>query len=171
MNVFDFAMKMEKDGKTYYEKLAGQARLAGLRSIFTHLAQDEQKHYEIFRDLQSGGKAPTMQESTALAEAQNVFADLVKDSAIATGGKDDLVAYQQAMQLEADSFRLYEDAAAKEATAEVKALLLKIAEEEHRHFIILENIYHFANAPNQYLAWGEFSNLGQFRQFGRKVDA
>jgi hypothetical protein len=28
----------------------------------------------------------------------------------------------------------------------------------------------FANAPNQYLAWGEFSNLEEFRQFGREVD-
>jgi len=73
------------------------------------------------------------------------------------------------MKLEADSFRLYEDAATKEAGAEVKSLLLKVAEEEHKHFNILENIYRFVNAPNRYLAWGEFSNLGEFRQFGRQV--
>jgi hypothetical protein len=26
------------------------------------------------------------------------------------------------------------------------------------------------NAPNQYLAWREFSNLDEFRNFGRDVD-
>jgi len=171
MNVFDFAMQMETDGKAYYEKLARQTDQAGLKTIFTRLAEDEQKHYEIFQALRTSGKAPAMQESTALAEAQNLFAELLKGSASSPGSKDDLAAYRQAMKLEADSFRYYEDAAAKEATAEVKGLLLKIAAEEHKHFNILENIYHFINAPNQYLAWGEFSNLGQFRQFGRQVDA
>ena len=170
MNVFDFAMKMEADGKAYYERLARQTSLAGLRTIFTRLAEDEQKHYEIFQALRTSGKAPTMPESTALADAQNIFAELLKDAGGAAGNEDDLAAYQQAMKLEADSFRLYEDAATKETGAEVKSLLLKVAEEEHKHFNILENIYRFVNAPNRYLAWGEFSNLGEFRQFGRQVD-
>lgn len=169
MNVFDFAMRMETDGKAYYEQLARQASQTGLRTIFTRLAEDEQKHYDTFQALRTGGNVPAMPESTALAEAQNIFAELMKGAAVNTGGADDLAAYRHAMQLEADSFRLYEDAAAKETAAEVKALLLKIAGEEHKHFNILENIYHFVNAPNQYLSWGEFSNLGEFRQFGRKI--
>jgi rubrerythrin len=74
------------------------------------------------------------------------------------------------MKLEADSFRLYEDAAEKEENKDVKAILLRIAEEEHKHFEVLENIYDFVNAPNQFLAWREFSNLDEFRNFGRDVD-
>lgn len=171
MNVFDFAMKMEMDGKAYYERLARQASLAGLQTIFTRLAEDEQKHYEIFQALRTSDKVPTMPESTALADARNIFAELLKGATIATGCKDDLAAYRQAMKLEADSFRLYEDAAAKESADDVRTLLLKIAGEEHKHFNILENIFQFVNAPNQYLAWGEFSNLEEFRQFGRDVDA
>jgi len=171
MNVFDFAMKMEMDGKAYYEKLARQTSLVGLQTIFTRLAVDEQKHYEIFQALRTSDKAPAMQESTTLADARNIFAELLKGAAITTGCKDDLAAYQQAMKLEVDSFRLYEDAAAKETRDDVRTLLLKIAGEEHKHFNILENIFQFVNAPNQYLAWGEFSNLEEFRQFGRDVDA
>jgi hypothetical protein len=34
----------------------------------------------------------------------------------------------------------------------------------------VQNIYDFVNAPTQYLAWGEFSNLDEFRQFGRDLD-
>jgi rubrerythrin len=134
MSVFDFAMKMEIDGKAYYEKLARQTSLVGLRTIFTRLAEDEQTHYEIFRALQAGSKAPALPQSTALADAQNVFAELLSGAIAPVGSKDDLEAYRHAMQLEADSFRLYEDAAAKETAPDVRSLLLKIAGEEHKHF-------------------------------------
>jgi len=170
MNVFDFAMKMEMDGKAYYEKLARETAVAGLKTIFTRLAEDEQKHYETYEALKSGVKAPAMKETTVLEEAQNIFTLLPKGEATLREVSGDLEAYQYAMKIETDSFRLYEDAAAKENDLEVKALLLKIAGEEHKHFNILGNIYHFVNAPNQYLAWREFSNLDEFRQFGRKVD-
>jgi len=171
MNVFDFAMKMETDGKAYYEKLARETSLSGLRGIFTQLAADEAKHYEIFAALKSGGQAPSMRETTILEEVKNVFAGLSREATALQGAQADLAAYQQAMKLESDSFRLYEDAAAKEQNAGVKALLLQIAGEEHKHFNVLANIFQFVNAPNQYLAWREFSNLDEFHQFGRDVDA
>jgi len=171
MNVFDFAMRMEVDGKAYYEKLARETPLPGLRTIFTRLAEDEQKHYETFKTLKGGGKAPAMPATTILADVKNVFEDLSGEQSALQGAKGDLEAYLHAMKLEEDSFRLYEDAAARETEKDVKALLLQIAGEEHKHFDVLGNIYHFVNAPNQYLAWREFSNLDEFRQFGRDVDA
>ena len=168
MNIFDFAIKMEQDGKAYYEKLAKNATLPGLQTIFTRLAEDEQKHYDIFLALKGGEKNLAMADSTSLEFAKNIFAALSKESGDAV--KDDLDSYRHAMQLEAESFRLYESAAKAEEEEGTKRLLLKVAAEEHKHFQILENIYSFANAPNQFLAWGEFSNLDEFRNFGREVD-
>jgi rubrerythrin len=108
-----------------------------------------------------------MADTTVLEEAKNVFEDLATDKSALVQLKDDLAGYQHAMKLEADSFRLYEEAASKESDPRIKALVLKIASEEQKHFNILQNIFDFVNAPNQYLAWGEFSNLGEFRNFGR----
>ena len=170
MNVFDFAMQMEDNGYEYYTGLARAATLPGLKTIFTDLAEDEKKHREIFRALKEGTPAPATPGSTALVNAKNVFLLLPRGEEGLQGITDALPAYQHAMQLEADSFRFYEDAAAKESDADVKALLLKIAGEEHQHFNILENLYNFVNAPNQHLEWGEFSNLGEFRQYGRDTD-
>jgi len=170
MNVFEFAMTMEMDGKAYYEKLARETLLPGLNKIFTQLAEDEQKHYEIFQELNSGKKVSTRPETKSLDQAKKIFPELTRDEIALKGGLSDIDAYEHAMKLEADSFRLYEEAAAKEKDPEVKALLLKIADEEHKHFNILGNIYHFVNAPNQYLAWGEFSNIEEFHQFGRDDD-
>jgi rubrerythrin len=170
MNVFDFAMDMEDAGRDYYENMANNAFLPGLKSIFMSLAEDERKHYLIFQKLKAGIKAESFENSTVIETARNVFKNLPRDASALKGIHDTLTAYQHAMKLEADSFRLYEDVAAKETDDSVKNLLLKIAAEEHKHFNVLENLYHFVNAPNQHLAWGEFSNLDEFRQFGRDVD-
>jgi len=171
MDVFDYAMQVEADGKAYYEKLAGQTSVPGLKTIFTGLAEDEQKHYEIFQQLKMRGGTPTMQDSTILAQSKNVFAKLPREFTSLSGLEGTLAAYQQAMKVEADSFRFYESAASKEENPATKELLLKIAEEEHKHFTVLENVYQFVKAPSEYLAWGEFSNLDEFRQFGRDTDS
>ena len=170
MSVFDFAMKMEEDGKHYYEKLAETTSLAGLKTVFTRLAADEQKHFETIQQLKTSGSPPAMQASTILEEAKNIFEELPQQAQTLKRVDADLEAYQHAMKIEADSFRFYEEAADKEQDPATSSLLLQIAAEEHKHFNILENIFQFANAPNQYLAWAEFSNLEEFRQFGRNVD-
>jgi len=170
MNVFDFAIKMELDGKAFYEKLARETNVVGLQSIFVQLAADEQKHYETFMALKGKAQATAMEETPVLEQAKNVFENLLAQKESLGAVKGDLAAYSYAMNVEADSFRLYEEAANKENNADVRNLLLRIAGEEHKHFAILQNVYDFVNAPNQYLAWGEFSNVDQFRQFGRDVD-
>lgn len=168
MKVFDFALEMELNGKAYYENLARTAQSKGLQTIFTELALDEQKHYDIFKALRAGQQV-YMAESTTLEKSRDIFASLLASKTAIIMSQSDLEGYRHAMKLEADSFRLYEDAAGKENNAEAKALLQRIAAEEHKHFNILENISTFINAPNQYLAWGEFSNLEEFRNFGRDV--
>ena len=171
MNVFDFAMQMEVDGKRLYEKLAAEAGDAGLNTIFLRLAEDEQKHYEIFQGLKGESRAARMEDSTVLDDCRNVFQDLMDKRDTVLGSiQGDLEGYRYAMKLEADSVRLYQDAANREANEDLKNLLLRIAAEEEKHFTVVQNIYDFFNAPNQYLAWREFSNLDEFRQFGRDVD-
>jgi rubrerythrin len=171
MNVFDFAIKMELDGKDYYEMLAKKAEQTGLKNIFTGLAEDEQKHYEIFQELKSTGGTPVMSESGILDVAKNIFAELPTGETTLSRVGGNLQAYQHAMKLESESIRIYEEAAAKEHDPAIKALLLKVADEERKHFNILGNIYNFVNAPNQSLAWGEFSNLEEFDQFSRDIDS
>ncbi len=161
MNVFDFAMKMEMDGKAYYEKLAADTNVVGLKAIFVRLAADEQKHYDVVKAMKEGGGWP-MADTTVLDDAKNVFRDLMGDKTIVGGLRKDLDAYLHAMKVEADSVRLYEDMAKKEANAETVQLLLKIANEETKHYNIMENLYDLVLAPQNYLAWGEFSNLKEF---------
>lgn len=170
MNVFDFALRMEQDGKKYYEQLAGQSNVPGLRTIFLRLAADEQKHFETLQRLRSErAQVVPMEESAILDFAQNVFENLLSGEHV-PAFQGDLEGYRHAMKLEADSVELYEEAARREENGEIRSALARIAEEEKKHFAVLENIYDFVNAPNEYLAWREFTNIGEFRQFGRDID-
>ena len=158
MNVFDFAMQMEMDGKAYYEKLAEGTPIAGLRTIFIRLAADEQKHFDAIQSMKAGA-ANVMADSTVLEEAKNVFQGLMNEKTLLGGVKKDLDGYLHAMKVEADSVRLYEEMAKKESNPETVLFLLKLANEEKKHYSIMENLYDFVLAPQNYLAWGEFSNL------------
>ena len=161
MNVFDFAMQMEKDGKTHYEKLVAGTPIVGLKNIFSMLAADEQKHFETIQAMKTGAN-DAMAGSIALDEAKNVFQGLMNDRTLPGVLKKDLDGYLYAMKVEADSVKLYEDMAKKENRAEIVQLLLKIANEEKKHYNIMENLYDFVLAPQNFLAWGEFSNLKEF---------
>lgn len=161
MNVFDFALEMEKDGKAHYEKLAVGAPIAGLKNIFSALAADEQKHYETIQ-LMKAGDYGAMAGSTVLDEARNVFQGLMNEKTLLGSLHKDLDGYRYAMHVEADSVKLYENMAKKENSVECVQLLLKIANEEKKHYNIMENLYDFVLAPQNYLEWGEFSNLKEF---------
>ena len=161
MNIFDFAMKMELDGKAYYEKLAAETTAVGLKSIFTSLAADEQKHYEIILAIKTGTDLK-MADSAVLEKAKNLFEELMADKDIVGILRKSLDGYQHARKIEADSVKLYEDMAKKEDNPDTVQLLLRIANEEKKHFNILDNLYDYVLAPQNFLAWGEFSNLKEF---------
>lgn len=160
MDVFEFAMKMEVDGKEYYEKLTAETLIEGLRNIFTVLAGDEQKHYEAIERMQRNAPG-TMADSTALENAKNIFNDLMATKDSLEPMNEDIDGYRHAMTIESDSERFYRDAAAKEGREQVRTLLLRIAAEERKHFEIVQNIYDIVLRPKYFLAWREFSNLDE----------
>ena len=158
MNVFDVAMKMEMDGKAYYEKLADQTDLAGLQTIFRRMAEDEQNHFEVFQAMKDGKNLPDLRVGSSLAATRNIFENLPQPETALKNVKDTLAAYQHAMDVEAKSQLFYEKAASEETDPQLKEVLLKIAAEEKQHFDIMEKVFHFINAPNQYLSGAEISN-------------
>ena len=164
MDSFEFALKMELDGKAYYEKLAEGTSEAGLKKIFYSLAKDEQKHFETIQAMhaQHEQKIVSMVDSEVLEEARNIFQTILSEGKQSDQLSSDLEAYKHAMTIEARSLKFYEDAAKKENIPEAAKLLMRIAEEEKKHFNIMDNIYSFMLAPHYFLAWGEFSNLKEF---------
>ena len=157
MKVLDFALKMEADGKAYYEKLAADCDDNDLKNLFTLLAEAEQTHYDAIL-ARKGEAAFAGVESTTLEKAKNIFQRLleVKSPGWLRGDTD---GYRHAVKAEEQSIDFYRDAAVKEDHPEVRSLLLALADEERVHLNIVENIYEFVESPKCFLAWQEFSNL------------
>jgi hypothetical protein len=74
---------------------------------------------------------------------------------------EDLDGYIHAMKIEADSVRFMK-MLQKKKRMKKPGKSLQIADEEKKHYNIVENIYEFVLKPKYFLAWGEFSNLKDF---------
>lgn len=158
MDLYGFALKMEMDGKAFYEKMAAESGHLGLKTVFSMLAADEQKHYDTIIAIRAGSGV-TMADTKVLENAKNVFEGLKAEKTLAEGMRKEHGGFQFAMKIEADSVRLYEDMAKKETDPAIVSLLLKIAGEEQKHYNIVENLYDFTLRPEYFLEWREFTNL------------
>jgi rubrerythrin len=167
MNVFDFAMEIERSGRNFYRSVAEKTGTAGVRTIFSMMAEDEQEMLERFRAMKATVGATTMQDSSILENAGNSIANILNERE-ALQLTNDLEAYHYVVEVESAICRLYEDAAEREPNPEVQGLLRRIAAEERRELDSLQRLIDFVNAPNEFLAWGEFSNLNEFHNFGRE---
>ena len=47
MNIYKYAMKMEKDSENYYRELVDKTEDVGLQNILKMLVNDEVKHYHL----------------------------------------------------------------------------------------------------------------------------
>ncbi|MCB2200121.1 ferritin family protein [bacterium] len=162
MNVFEFAMQMEKDGEAYYRELADSANNDGLSRILNFLADEEVKHYNIFKRM-AGGKVEALPKSTLLADVKNIFVEM-KDR----GEKFDfdvekqVAYYRKAQDLEKKSENLYADKAKESTDEKERDILIQIAEEEKRHYFVLENIIEFVNKPDRWLEDAEWNHLEDY---------
>lgn len=162
MNVFEFAMQMEKDGEAFYREIAGKTKNAGLQKIFTTLADEEVVHYNTFKKLYDKTTVEVV-ESNILDKAKNIFIEL-KDA----GGLDisaelpQTEAYEKALETEKEAYTFYEQKAEESDDPEEKQILLTFAREERRHYELLKNILEFVSRPHQWLENAEYANMAEY---------
>ncbi len=160
MDIFQFAMQMEKDGEQFYRELAAKVKDEGVARILVMLADDEVKHYHILSRMQQG--APSMTETSVLKDAKNVFRQMKgKRSGFAfdVSQKEGL---KKALEIEERSERFYLEKSKEVETDAHGDLLRRIAEEERRHVHLLDHMIEFAARPESWLDNAEFSNLEDY---------
>lgn len=158
MNVFDFALRMEEDGRTFYQKLSAETEVPELKRIFALLASAEEEHYRALEEMRRNvthGEA----ESKTLETVKNIFATLLERKELPEVLKKNYDGCRHAIRIAMAGIRLYERLAAAETSPGVARILAVLADEERKHLEIMENIYDFVESPGDFLAWGEFSNL------------
>jgi rubrerythrin len=135
----EMVLRKEGDGKGYYERCRAEAGLPGLSRIFAMLAEDEVRHADALRGLQSGARVE-LADSATLDAARHILRHLSVQDAAQAEFDGDLAAYGCAMDFEADTVRLCCQLAREAVHSWEKELFLKIAAEDEMHFTLLEHM-------------------------------
>ena len=134
--ILDFAIANEEKAAKFYTDLAGKMESASIRGVFDDFAREEQGHKaKLMRAKESGKMGPATQE----------ILDLKIGDYLVEGEPGPDMDYQQAlilaMQQEKAAFKLYTDLAGATDDANVRDLLLGLAQEEAKHKLRFEVEY------------------------------
>lgn len=161
MDIFEFAMQKEKYSEDYYRRLAGNTNQKGLREIFGMLADEEAKHYRIVEQMKS--KIPdTVSHTNILADAKEVFEKMREGAGRFDFEASQIEIYRKAQDIERDSRQFYLQKAEEVEDPARQEIFRKLADEEEKHYLLLENIIQFVCRPESWLENAEFYHLEEY---------
>ncbi len=161
MDVYEFAMQMEKEGEAYYRECASKTASAGLRGILLMLADAEVVHHEFFRRMRAHEEV-TLGDSPLLEGVCNIFAELRAREGAVAARSSEVALYRKAQEIERKSWEFYESSAVKAVSPGERRLFEGVAVEERRHYRILEGIVDFVSRPEQWLENAEWNHLEDY---------
>ncbi|MDF1544919.1 MAG: ferritin family protein [bacterium] len=163
MDIFEFAMKMEMDGKSFYEQQAATASSKELKEILLTLAEEEMKHFLFFKKLRDGETEDAAGElngnTETLKKVQNIFVDMSNDKEKKTFGEDEIAAWTKALGIEEKAEKFYREKAEIEPDENKKRLLVLIAEEEQSHVHMIDGILTYLKFPEAFEDSAQFKNF------------
>ena len=162
MEILALAQKMELEGKTYYEKLARETEVAQLKGVFTFLAEQEQGHYDLFKEIEKGAAPASVGEDATLGKkVKELFGALSASFSLPEVVYDYETAYGNALEMEKESVKLYADLAAGVDEAGKKTVEFIIAQEES-HVRLLESLIDFVSNTKSWLENAEWRHIDAY---------
>jgi rubrerythrin len=163
MDVYEYAMQLEKDGESYYRDGAAGSTSKGFKHILTMLAEAEVKHFHIFKKMKE--KKPFhVGETTILRDVKNVFVKMREEGGAEGLADNEIDLYKGAQEIERKTEAFYLETAEKVPDPAQKDAFLLIAKEESKHYRILETIIEFVSrpVPGHWLENAEFYHLEDY---------
>lgn len=156
MDTLEYAKQMELDGQQYYRDLALSTPNKGLKSIFTMLAEDEGRHYDVLCNLKNKLKVE-LDTNVFTDKAKSLFKELEnnKDREEFLKGNQ-LEVYEKAKDIELKSITFYTERAKEANNDTQKEIFNKLISEEKKHFFILDNLAELITRPKQWVESAEF---------------
>ncbi|MGD9109393.1 MAG: ferritin family protein [Phycisphaerales bacterium] len=161
MDIFEFAMEKEKYAEQFYRDLAERAPDAGLKEIFTMLADEEEKHCEVVENMKAQADVESAQTSV-LGDARDIFEKMREGSKKFNLDVSQIELYKKAQDIEKQARNFYLEKVGEVKLQNQKNIFLQLAEEEKKHYFLLDNIIEFVNRPNEWLENAEFYHLEEY---------
>ena len=155
------AIQMEKDGYSFYTKAAAQTNSEMGRTIFESLAEDEQRHLDVFQkmfeDKVSKSEWNDLIDSSKKYSKIPIFPTDLKNSVGMDTDSTELDALRMAMDSEKEAIDYYGKIKETLEDKEVKNVIDEIIEQEKKHYSIFEGEFNHINSTGY---WFELDYLG-----------
>ena len=163
MDIFEFAMKMERDGQAFYERQAAAASNPELKEVLSTLAEEEKNHYDYFRRLRDNPDDLKHQSiptgSKALTKVRNIFEDMSNKKDAPLFGDEVRSVWTEALRIEEQAEQFYKNKADEESDPVKKELLLKIAAVEYTHIQMIDGVLMYIKDPASFADSAEFKDF------------
>ena len=163
--VLSTAIKFEEDGRALYLECIKKTEHPWGKSLFQSLADDELKHIErlkeTFETLQVSQKY-TEAPLPLVAEKQwkNIFEKAKgKIGKVVKGSTSDIDALQLGISFEEKGMNYYQKLSEESKSPLEKKFYQILAQEEHRHFLILKDSQELLTDPSSWFEKSEKSGL------------
>jgi rubrerythrin len=150
MDIFQFAMEKEKYSEQFYRDLAKRTSYVGLRNILTMLADEEVKHYHVVQKMRT--ETPhEVSDTPVLKHAREIFEKMRGSTKKFDFNITEAELYRKACDIEEESQKFYLDRAEEAEDPAQKEIFKKLAAEESKHYVIVDNIRSFVAQPESFL--------------------
>ncbi len=160
MGVLDFAKQLELESKAHYLKLAEQDQ-PQLRGIFNNLADQEQKHYDLFCEIELGKFDFNRENGKLIEKVKSVFNEISRDFSKFTAIADAEWAYSKAYEFEKKSIDYYQKLLPT-AVPEEKKVLEFIIDQEKIHARLMDSFVLLVQSPKIWLENAEWNRLDAY---------
>ncbi len=161
MDVYDYAMQLERDGEQYYREAAAASANKGLKKVFTMLADAEVVHFNIFKAMKEH-EPVRLPEAALLKDVKNIFVKMKEEGGLEGVNDAQVELYRKAQDIEKQTEDLYSSKAPLAEGPAEKETFLRVAGEEHKHYLLLERLIDFVSRPEQWLENAEFYHIEEY---------
>jgi rubrerythrin len=159
MSILECTIKMKKETRAHYERLAESVADGELKRLFSLLAAGEDEYIDKLVVLKDEMNKSNVQDFSGLDESVCVYTPHIDPRHLAESLRNDPDAYRHVVQEEEETIDFFDHLSDQTESEQLKRICRLQADKEREHLAMLESIYFFVEEPRTYLEWGEFSNL------------
>lgn len=156
-NIYEFALKFEKDSETLYRDLINNTESTGIKKILNMLADEEAKHYEIISKMKDNIKELLYESTDILDNSKNIIQKMKENNEKFEIENSQLKIYEKARSIENESKKFYEEKSHEIQFEKQKKIFLNLAKEEEKHFFIIDNLLIHMSRPQTWVEDAEFN--------------
>ncbi|MFA6088934.1 MAG: hypothetical protein WC755_03655 [Candidatus Woesearchaeota archaeon] len=155
MEIFEMARNLELEGKALYEKRAKVTKSENLKKVLNMIAKVEENHFDLFVEIQKNKKAGPIKH-VDFKIAKQAFG-VLRDEKFTNEEIKDFEKMLVVEKKSEDYYKLH----ANDVSANTE-LILEIAKEEHRHYVLIQNLIELLRRPKQWVESEEFKRLDNY---------